>query len=310
MSVGSWRRCASLLALFVLIAESARVTPVEKVTELLENLAKKVEQEGQAEAVAYDKYACFCKKQADDKLYAIETSNETISQLTARIDKLSTEISELDGQIQALGAEAVRLSGEIQTRKQERDADHANFTVELAGIDSAIDTVERAIAALTDSKKALVGRAELEALSLSQIASTARAMLSDADTDRLSSLISAGQPGDSYTYQYRSNDIIATLQDVLALFKRRKGEVEANEFEARTRHELNQQSLSNQKKFAEKEKGEKEAVHASKSDEKTEAEADKDEETKDMNADKAFLNVLQGDCENKAFLNVLQGDCE
>merc|ERR1712203_42565 len=129
---------------------------------------------------------------------------------------------------------------------------------------------------------------------------TARAMLSEADTDRLNSLMSVGQPGDSYTYQYRSNDIIATLQDVLALFKRRKGEVEASELEARTRHELNQQSLSNQKKFTEKEKREKEDVHASKSEEKAQVEADKDEETKDMNADVAFLNVLQADCENKA----------
>jgi len=78
--------------------------------------------------------------------------------------------------------------------------------------------------------------------------------------------------------------------------------VEANEFEARTRHEIHQQSLSNQKKFTEKEKAEKEDVHASKSEEKEQVEADKDEETKDMNADKTFMGVLQADCENKADL--------
>jgi len=290
-----------LIALFVLIAEAGRVTPVEKVTELLKNLAQKVEQEGQAEAVAYDKYACFCKQQADDKQYAIETSNSTITQLTARINKLSAEISDLVSQIRALGTEIVRLDNAMKTNKQDRDADHANFTSEMAGIDSAIDTVERAIAALTGAKKALVGRAELEA-SLAQVAITAEAMLSDADTGRLRSLMSLGQPGDSYTYQYRSNDIIATLQDVLAFFKRRKEEVWANEFEARKRYDINQLSLKNQTRYAKQEKLEKENVHAVKSDEEAQAEADKDTETTDMNADKSFLNVLKADCENKATL--------
>ena len=82
-----------------LFAGVSAVTPVEKVTELLVKLAAKIEEEGQAEAVAYDKFACFCKEQADDKLYAITKSDEKIKKLDAKIEALAAEIEVLDKEV-------------------------------------------------------------------------------------------------------------------------------------------------------------------------------------------------------------------
>jgi cell fate (sporulation/competence/biofilm development) regulator YmcA (YheA/YmcA/DUF963 family) len=56
-------------------------------------LSAKVTAEGQKEAAAYDKYACFCKEQADEKLYAIEKSEAKIKDLKAEIEELETAIS-------------------------------------------------------------------------------------------------------------------------------------------------------------------------------------------------------------------------
>merc|ERR1719491_654092 len=93
----------ALAAFGVWSVEAASVTPVEKVVQLLSNLVKKVEQEGQDEATAYDKYACFCKEQADNKLFAIERSSEKIERLNSLIAKLGGEISGLDADILQLG---------------------------------------------------------------------------------------------------------------------------------------------------------------------------------------------------------------
>merc|ERR1719232_2229959 len=96
-------------------SQAAQVTPMEKVIVLLKDLSAKVEAEGKKEAAQYDKYACFCKEQADNKLYAIETSEEKIKKLKAKIADLTAKISELDGDVATLSKKIDDLAGEIKT---------------------------------------------------------------------------------------------------------------------------------------------------------------------------------------------------
>lgn len=290
------------------VVEASSVTPVQKVTELLENLAKKVEQEGKDEAAAYDKYACFCKEQADDKQYAIEKSNKTIITLSDKIQKLADEIADLDDEIQHLGQDVIRLDGEMDQKKQARDAGHATFLTNVADAKGALDAVQRAIQALEDSKKAQMGKAELEAAALAQVgrfaevALTQRAHLSESAISQLGSLASATKPGQSYTYKYRSNDIIATLQGLREMFNNRKLGLEDDEFKAQSAYELIRQDLQNQKKFTIKAQTEAQQERAKKEEEKEAKTLDKNNEQRDKASDEAFLGVLEGNCEEAARL--------
>merc|ERR1719183_1695431 len=81
-------------------------------------------------------------------------------------------------------------------------------------------------------------------------------------------------------FQYQSNDIIATLEDLLAKFKEMKKDLDVDEFEVNSAFEKDKLGLLNEKKFAEKEKAEKEAIVESKTEELEAAKADKDQETK------------------------------
>merc|ERR1719183_1683521 len=103
-------------------------------------------------------------------------------------------------------------------------------------------------------------------------------------------------------FQYQSNDIISTLEDLLAKFKGMKKDLDVDEFEVNSAFEKNKLALSNEKKFAEKERAEKEAIVEAKTEQLEAAKADKDEETNDMDADQSFLDVLTGECEAKAEL--------
>merc|ERR1719428_2626211 len=93
-------------------------------------------------------------------------------------------------------------------------------------------------------------------------------------------------------FQYQSNDIIATLEDLLAKFKDMKKNLDVDEFDVNSAFEKNKLALSNEKKFAEKEKAEKEAIVESKTEQLEAAKSDRDDETADMNADNAFMDVL------------------
>merc|ERR1719463_552930 len=93
--------------------QGAKVTPMEKVIGLLKDLSAKVAAEGKKEAAEYDKFACFCKEQADEKLYNIEKSDKKLSKLDAHINKLTTEISELNGEISDLSKQITQFEEEI-----------------------------------------------------------------------------------------------------------------------------------------------------------------------------------------------------
>merc|ERR1719253_1970872 len=101
-------------------------------------------------------------------------------------------------------------------------------------------------------------------------------------------------------FQYQSNDIIATLEGLLAQFKSMKKTLDNDEFEAKAASDKKILAMANEKKFAEKEKAEKEAVAEAKTEEKETAEADKDQETADRDADQEFMDTLTEDCEKQA----------
>merc|ERR1719456_696901 len=56
-------------------------------------------EEGKAEAAAYDKFACFCKEQADEKLYSITKKGEQIALLDAEIKSLTADVTALNKDI-------------------------------------------------------------------------------------------------------------------------------------------------------------------------------------------------------------------
>merc|ERR1719421_533025 len=103
-------------------------------------------------------------------------------------------------------------------------------------------------------------------------------------------------------FEYQSNDIIATLEDLLAQFKEMKKDLDFEEHDINSAFEKDRLGLQNEKKFAEKEKAEKEAIVESKTEQLEAAKSDRDDETADMNADNAFMDVLTKDCEEKARL--------
>merc|ERR1719230_1765761 len=110
------RTCLFALLCLAVAAEGAKVTPMEKVIDLLKDLSKKVEAEGAKEAAQYDKFACFCKEQADEKLYGIEKSNAKIADLKAEIKELDASIAELSSDVSDLSKKISGLESEIKTK--------------------------------------------------------------------------------------------------------------------------------------------------------------------------------------------------
>jgi hypothetical protein len=283
-----------------------KVTPVEKVIELLEKTRDEAAAEGQQEAKDYDEFACFCKEQADNKLYAIGKSKEKIEAQTIKIEALDAEILQLTGKIKALTKHKTQLENEQKDADEARASEFVIYSDAEKQLAFTISKVEGAIEALEASKEGMKD----SKLNLAQIrteikdAATSKALT--VDPKRLEAFLDAfdgemdAADQKPHASKYKSNGIIATLKGLLKQFKQDKVELDTQEADTRNAYEMAKQAKENTIKFTVKDIEEKSSLEQDKSKEKRQTEQAKKEETEDMNADQAFLDDLTTQCEDKA----------
>lgn len=287
-----------------------QATPVEKVVQLLEKLSAQIGEEGTKEAAEYDKYACFCKEQADQKIYQIEKSEALIAKLEAEIEKLEADIAELSSAIATLEEEITKLGEEIDEEEKARKEEHEKYLEEDEKMVDAIDAVTAAIEALqaskaemTDTKLAALPQVRSAVAKVAAL-STSSAMKSHAKASSAIALLQdlMGQPegGKVQAYSYHSNEIIDTLKNLLIEFKQTKKELDVAEIEAKGISEKKVLGLTLEKEFKEKDKAQKEAILEEKTATLHEKTDEKDAETEAMDADIAFKEELQEQCEGAA----------
>jgi hypothetical protein len=255
---------------------------------LLKKLSAQLTAEGKQEAAEYDKYACFCKEQADEKLYAIETSDKKIGELKAKKEMLDKDISALNADISDLSTKITKLGEDITTETEKRATDFGKYKVKAKDLNDAVSACTRAIEAMKESKGDIDGKVDLAQLSASSPL-VAAALLSE-----------EGGKQKPAGFAYSSNEILATLANLLAKFKKNKAELDVEEGNAKQASNLKVQGMSNQKTFAEKERSEKEENAEALGENLAETVEDKADETKARDADDEFMKVLTSECETKA----------
>merc|ERR1719440_282168 len=102
---------ASLLMGF---SSAAKVTPVQKVIELLNNMVEKGTKEKQDEQVQFASFKGFCDNTVSQKQAAIAEASEMIEVLTADIEKYEAEAEELGKAISAHDADIEKYEAEAE----------------------------------------------------------------------------------------------------------------------------------------------------------------------------------------------------
>merc|ERR1719207_393006 len=98
--------CALLLPFADAATLNDKVSPVQKVLELLDDLKAKVQGDLAKEEIMMDEYTKWCDSESNEKEDAITSAARTISELQATIEESS-------GSISALTAEIDELAGKI-----------------------------------------------------------------------------------------------------------------------------------------------------------------------------------------------------
>merc|ERR1719301_362195 len=124
----------------------AKVTPIQKVLEMMGDALAKGKKEKNIEEVEFAKFKAFCEDVISDTTKSIEEATAKIEQLNADILKAESDAKILGEEVTALEAQVAQEESELaeatairKKEKEDYDASHLDYS-------ESIDAIERAIA--------------------------------------------------------------------------------------------------------------------------------------------------------------------
>jgi len=132
---------------------SVAANPIRKVVTLLQQMQKKVAEEGEKELELYNKYQCWCKTGAKDLAASIESAEAKIGDLTADIKESEENKAKTEEELkqhQADREEAIKAMAEAEAIREKEAAAFAKLSAEhganAAAMMKAIKALERGMA--------------------------------------------------------------------------------------------------------------------------------------------------------------------
>lgn len=264
------------------------VTPVKKVATLLLKIRDKVQADGKNEAEGYDKFACFCKEEADNKVFYIDKSNTLISELQASIDSLGGDVTKLDGEVVTTKADLLKAETEANASAVAGAAEGEAHRSKRANLTEGIDVITKAIEHLRTTREDVTN-----VKATAMLTKTRKALEGFG-------LTGLQVPGDAPVYEYKSGDVIAVLMGLSQTFKAERARADQEYGLVKHDRDMTDGVRFQKMKAFQDDIALKEKISAFKTEEKVKKEAVRDEETTAMNRDQAYLDELTSTCTSKA----------
>merc|ERR1719235_706141 len=218
------------------VASAAQVTPVQKVIEMLQDMAAKGTKEKHEESVAFAAFSQWCDDTSAEKTNLIEAAKVQMGELDAVIAKSKADAEALSNSIAGLNAQ-------LSDAKALRAKENKDFMAQKADYEESIDALGRAMSVL---KQQNFDRKQAET-ALMQVT-----MMSSAEKAKVVSLLSA-DPDQAVSgretanaYEFQSGGVIDMLETLETKFVEELRGLEKDE--SNTKHQFNllEQSLTDQ----------------------------------------------------------------
>jgi len=311
---------SAFIALFLVacpaVATQVRVSPVQKVIQLIDDMHAKVTKEAAEESKVFEEYAKFCDDEATAKEYAIKDSKEAIEELTATITDSKAIIESEDSKVGDLSTKISDTESELSNAVAVRNKEHDEFvktekelveTVEeLAGAQEAIEKSMSFIQA-RGGKMSVQDGEVLNAVvqSLGQIVEAS--FVSQKQKDHIAAFLQSradaqedAEFGSGSMGSGGVNAILDTLKEMEDKAEASLTEVRKGESEGQMNGAMLKQGLENEIKNLNKEKDESTSKSASTAQALAQAEKDIAVEKQGLAEDEKYLRDLKRDCQSRA----------
>jgi len=284
-------------------------SPIGKVIEMISDLQAKVIKEGEEVQKTYEEFSEWCEERSKEVMFEIKTGKGEIESLKATIEKETANIQTQTTSIEELAGEIATDEADLAAATKIREKENADFTAQEKDLVETIDTLERAIGII---EKEINGGASMMQLKQSNnvvqalAAMVSAEALSSADGKKLTALVQSSSDDDdsgapaAAAYESSSGGIVGVLNDLLEKANSELEGARATENAALQNYEMLKGSLTDQIKFASKEKDEAAKSKAESEEGLATAKGDLKVTTADLDEDLSTLGSLHHDCMTKA----------
>merc|ERR550514_1292655 len=161
------------------VAPAAKVNPIQKVIELIEELKAKIISDGKAEELVYNRMACWCETTTKSKAEEIKTSQETLSDLSNDMNANKGNIATLASDIHDLMTDISKNEAKQYMETTKRERQNADFMQNKAELTNAIVALDKALQMLSgvDHLALIQGQAKLSATQMATVRAVKPAVL-------------------------------------------------------------------------------------------------------------------------------------
>jgi molecular chaperone GrpE (heat shock protein) len=206
------------------------VAAVQKVIQMLSDMAAKAKQEKNDEEVAFAEFSTWCTGEKANLKTSIQKATESTELYSAEIEKLTAETAALSDAIAKLSSDVSDFEADIKSSTAQRSKDSSDYLAESKDYSESLDALDRAILVMqkqdydrTGSKAALLQLSESN-----QLPAKAQAMVT-----AFMGMMQDDEPSEysapeANAYEFQSGGIVALLKklkdefrETCRLFKRR-----------------------------------------------------------------------------------------
>jgi len=294
-------KCLVLVLVAVMpTTEAAKVTPVQKVLQLLQGMVEEGKKEKKEEQVAFAKEKNWCADTIKERNRAISEAQTLIDQLTADIAKYKADAEKLAEEIAVHEADISTWNADIKAATVVRAKEKDIYIKTAKDYEESIAALKNAMAVL--EKQASGGAAsfiELKALNrAAMMPEDAQQMIDNFLQQDPEAALDVTAPQAS-AYDNQSAGIIEMLKKLLSKFIDEQTGIQKAEAEAQLNFELLTTDLKAEIGEATSDMEEKKAVRAKKLQAQKLAQADLEETSTVMEADKKYVADLTATCQQK-----------
>merc|ERR1719214_32295 len=300
--------CRTTVALALLLVvggsalnERSKVTPIQKVLTLMEELKAKGIKEKNAEETRFSAFAQWCQNTKKAKNGEIDAGNQKIETLNAEIEKARVLISQLTDRILELEEDVGRWKKDEKSATTVREAERADYTATVTDYTESIDAVSQAISVL---KKQAFDRKQADLIQSSLIQVRSLTLVPLASKKTLTAFLQqdpelAYDAPEANAYEFQSGGVVDMLEKLQDEFSSKKTDLEKEELAAQQGFEQIMQQLADEIENAEFEISKKTKHRAQTQEDKAEFEGDLAQTTADRDEDQKYLDETAALCTQK-----------
>lgn len=278
------------------MATREKITPVQKVLDMLGEMKVKGEKMLDEEVEIMHKYTDWVDDQTQDHELEIKNGEAQIEKLTAFITKAESDVKKLGDEITELNGDIDRMGKELADATEIRNGQNAEFQVTEQDYSESVDALERAIQTIQSSQGDVAQAASL-LQSMAQSNPSARPAFA-AFMQQQDASAGNGAPAVA-AYKGQSSGVIEMLNGLLDKFRQELGDVVSTETNQSNNFELLKQHLTDSVKKSTSDRSQKAALKGETAAASVKAQAELAEAKKDLAADKKYIADITAEFKTK-----------